>query len=269
MDIFNYEFMRRALLVGFLLSLFVPVIGVLMVSKRLSMVGDALSHTSLAGVSIGIVFNFNPILAAMITAVVAAIGLQWLGRRFGKHSEMGIAIITSAGIGLAGLLSSIIPNATSFNNFLFGSIVSISQSEFYMVLFVGGLVLSSFILFYKEFFLIAFDEKAAKLLGVNHKFINGLLMVLTALTVAVATKSVGALIISSLMVIPVACALQVAKSYKQTVFYSILFGCSFMMGGLFISYYANLKPGGTIVLFGIVVLLSILLLKPLIQKGGA
>lgn len=251
MAIFTYEFMRRALLVGFLISLFIPLIGVLMVSKRLSMVGDALSHTSLAGISIGIIFNFNPVLAAMVFAVIAAIGLEWFAKQIGKYSEMGIAIITSAGIGMAGLLSSFIPNATSFNNFLFGSIVSISEIEVQMVVVVLVLVVVCFVLFYKEFFLISFDEKAARLLGINIKLINGLMMGLTALTVSVAAKSVGALIISSLMVVPVSCALQIGKSYRQTIFYSIFFAMISMMGGLFLSYYLNLKPGGTIVMLGI------------------
>lgn len=253
-DFLQYSFMQRAILVGGLLGLIIPIMGVLMVSKRLSMIGDALSHMSLAGVSIGLIFNFSPVLGALLTGIISALSIDYIRSRLPQHAETSIAVITSTGIGLAGLLSGLIPNAANFNSFLFGSIVAISDDELWLVIGITVLVLVLFILLYKEFFLVAMDEKNARLQGVNVKLINLLSLFLTAITVSIAARIVGALIVSSLMVIPVVSALQISKSYKQTVVLSILFGFLFTIVGLISSYHLKLKPGGTIVILGILVL---------------
>ena len=254
LEVFQYPFMQKALIVGALLGLIVPLIGVLMVSKRLSMIGDALSHMSLAGVSIGLIFNFSPVLGALLTGIISALSIDYIRSRLPQHAETSIAVITSTGIGLAGLLSGLIPNAANFNSFLFGSIVAISNDELWLVVIIALVVFILFTLFYKEFFLVAMDEKNARLQGVNVKIVNLLSLFLTALTVSIAARTVGALIISSLMVIPVVSALQISKSYKQTVIFSVIFGFIFTVVGLISSFYLRLKPGGTIVIFGILVL---------------
>lgn len=267
MTIFQYEFMRRAFIVGVLLSVIIPCIGIIVVLKRLSMIGDALSHTSLAGVAAGLIMGFNPILGAVISCVVAAMGIEFIRKKLPKYSEMSIAIIMSAGIGLAGVLSGFVKSAANFNSFLFGSIVAISNFETGLVIVVSCAVMVSFILLYKELFYIAYDERAARLAGIPVGIINFIFTILTAITVSVASRTVGALIISSLMVVPVACAMQFGKSYKQTVIYSILFAVLFTIIGLFVSYYLGLKPGGTIVLIGIIILILILIFKKYICKS--
>ncbi len=255
MDMLQYPFMQKALVVGALLGVIVPSIGLLMVTKRFSMIGDALSHMSLAGVTIGLIFNFNPLFGALMACIVAALSIDIIRKNIPQYAETSIAVITSAGIGLAGLLSGLVPNTANFNSFLFGSIIAISDQELQLVIIVSIVVIALFILFFKEFFLVALDEKNARLIGVNVKFINLLSILLTAITVSVAARTVGALIISSLMVIPVVCALQISKSYKQTVIYSILFGLTFTVIGLISSYHLSLKPGGTIVMLGLITLL--------------
>lgn len=266
MVIFEYDFMRRAFIVGILLAMIIPCIGVVVVLKRLSMIGDALSHTSLAGVAAGLIMGVNPVLGAIIASMAAALSIELIRKKIPKYSEMSIAIVMSGGIGLAGVLSGFVKNAANFNSFLFGSIVAINDFEMGMVLAVAGLVMAAFILLYKELFYVAFDENAARLSGVPVRTINFIFTILTAVTVSVAARTVGALIVSSLMVIPVACAMQVGKSYKQTVIYAIGFAMSFTIAGLFISYYARLKPGGTIVLTGVICLVSLLLLKKAIIR---
>lgn len=259
--IFEYEFMQRAFLVGIMLAVIIPCIGVVVVLKRLSMVGDALSHTSLAGVATGLIFDFNPILGAVAACTLAAFGIEAIRKKFPKYSELSIAVIMSAGIGLAGVLSGFVQNAQSFNSFLFGSIVAISDFELRLVAVISLLVLAAFIILYKELFAISFDEQSARLAGVPVRLVNFLFTLLTAVTVSVAARTVGALIVSSMMVVPVACAMQVAKSYRKTVLWSIGFALLFTLSGLFLSYYAGLKPGGTIVLCGVAVLLLILVFK--------
>ncbi|MEL7610789.1 MAG: metal ABC transporter permease [Bacillota bacterium] len=259
--------MRRAFIVGILLALIVPCIGIIVVLKRLSLIGDALSHTSLAGVAAGLIAGVNPVLGAIVLCVLAAFGIEAIRRKLPQHSEMAIAIILSAGIGLAGVLSGFVPGAENFNSFLFGSIVAINDFETALVACISFAVLLAFVLLFKELFYISFDERAARLAGVPVRLVNALFTVLTAVTVSIASRTVGALIVSSLMVVPVACALQCAKSYRQNVFYSIGFALLFTVSGLFFAYYANLRPGATIVLLGVICLVLILLFKRVLASA--
>ncbi len=269
MGIFEFDFMRRAFLVGVLLAMIIPCIGMIVVLKRLSMIGDALSHSSLAGVALGLIFEFNPILGAIAACVIAALGIEAIRRRIPKFSEMSIAIVMSAGVGLAGVLSGFVKNATNFNSFLFGSIVAISDFEMILVACVSAAVLLAFVLLYKELFYIALDERAARMSGVPVKVINFVFTILTAVTVSVAARTVGALIVSSLMVVPVACAMQFGRSYRHTVRLSVAFAVAFMLAGLVLSFYLRLRPGGTIVLVGVITLVAILAGKWLFRRKGS
>jgi zinc transport system permease protein len=267
--ILEYDFMRRAFAVGLLLAVIVPCIGVIVVFKRLSMIGDALSHTSLAGVAAGLILGINPILGAVAASIAAALAIEAIRKRIPRFSEMAIAIIMSAGIGLAGVLSGFVKSAANFNSFLFGSIVAIDDFELLLVACISCAVILAFILLYKELFYIALDERAARLAGVPVGAVNFIFTILTAVTVSVAARTVGALIVSSLMVLPVACAMQFGKSYRQTVFYAVGFGLLFTLLGLTLSYYMGLRPGGTIVLIGVACLALIFLVKKTPGKARA
>lgn len=258
---FQYSFMRKAFVVGILLSIIIPCIGIIVVLKRLSMIGDALSHSSLAGIAAGLVFNINPILGAVIASLASAFSIEFIRKKFSKYSEMSIAIIMSAGIGLAGVLSGFVKDSTAFNSFLFGSIVAITDFELIMVIGISILVIITFVLLYKELMYIAFDEDGARLSGIPIKSVNFIFTLLTAFTVSIASRTVGALIVSSMMVVPVACAMKFAKSYKQTVLFSILFAVVFTIIGLVLSYYLGIKPGGTIVLSGVIFLILTIIIK--------
>ncbi|WP_425802631.1 metal ABC transporter permease [Desulfitobacterium sp. Sab5] len=266
LDVFQYDFMRRAFITGILIATITPCIGVVVVLKRLSMTGDALSHNSLAGVAAGLALNMNPILGAVIFSIAAAFGIEKVRKSFPKYSEIAIAIIMSTGIGLAGILSGFVKNSANFNSFLFGSIVAISDFELYMVIGLSIIVILAVFLLHKELFYMTFDEESARLAGIPIKSINVVFTLLTAVTISISARTVGTLVVSSLMVLPVATAMQVAKSYKQTVFYSILFALLYTISGLFISYYADFKPGGTIVLIGVFILTSVLVFKNLLSR---
>ena len=261
LEMFQYAFMQKAFLVGILLAIIIPLIGVIVVLKRLSMIGDALSHTSLAGVALGLLLGIEPIVGAVVVCVVAAFSIETIRRRLPRYAEISISIIMSVGIGLASVLTGFIEDGAAFNSYLFGSIVAITDTEVLMVVIVTVIVVATFLLLYKELMFITFDEQGAILAGLPVKKINFVITLLTAITVSVAARSVGALIVSSLMVIPVACAMQIANSYKKTVLYSVLFAVAFTVVGLVLSYYFNLKPGGTIVLTGVVVLIPLMVAK--------
>ncbi len=257
----EFEFMRRAIIVGILLAIIIPCIGVTIVLKRLSMMGDALSHASLAGVAAGLVLGINPILGAVIITVLSGFAINIIRKKFPKYAEISIAIIMSAGVGLAGVLSGFADNSAGFTSFLFGSIVAITDFELYLVVILAIIVMLAFLLLYRELMYIAFDEDGARLIGIPVKRVNFIFTILTALTVSIASRTVGALIVSSIMVIPVACAMRFAKSYKMTVILSILFAIAFTMIGLSLSFYLALKPGGTIVLAGVITLIISMIIK--------
>ena len=214
MRIFEYLFMQRAFVVGILLAAVVPCVGMVVVCKRLSMIGDALSHTSLAGVAAGLLLGVNPVAGAAAACVAASFGIEAIRRKLPRYSEMSISIIMSAGIGLAGVLSGFVKNSANFNSFLFGSIVAISDAEMISVIVVSVVVLALFLLLYKELFYISLDERSARLAGVPVGVVNFIFTIMIAVTVSVAARTVGALMVSSMMVVPVACAMQLGLSGK-------------------------------------------------------
>ena len=265
MEIFQYDFMRKAFIVGIMLAVIIPCIGVVVVLKRLSMIGDAISHTSLAGVTFGLVFNINPIAASVVFCILAALSIEFIRKKISKYGEMSISIIMSLSIGLAGLLSGFVSNNSNFNSFLFGSIVAVSDFELGLVVFISLISILIFIFLYKEIFYITFNERLAKLSGVPVNRINFIFTILTAVTVSISARAVGALIVSSMMVVPAACSMQVAGSYKKTIIYAVLFNLFFTVLGIFISYYNGLKPGAAIVLISVITFIIIILLKSVLM----
>ena len=251
----EYAFMQRALVAAVVLGVVVPLIGVVVVLKRLSMIGDALSHTSLAGVAAGLIVGVNPVAGATVACVVSSLCIEGVRRRFEGHADLAIAVVLAAGIGLAGVLSGFVPNAASFSSFLFGSIVTVSDAELTGVLGVGAGVALACLLARRQLFLVTLDERNARLAGVRVGLTNALFTLMCALTVSIAGRTVGALMVSSLMVVPVACALQLARSWCQTIVLACAVGVFSSVAGLTISFYAGLKPGGTIVLVAVGLLL--------------
>lgn len=260
LDLFAYDFLRRAFIVGGLLAIILPCIGLTVLLKRLSMMGDTLAHASLAGVAFGLLVGLNPLLFAAIACVVAGLGIETIANKLKAYQEISTVIILSAAIGLAGIFSSF-TSGNSFSSYLFGSIVTISDSEFYLVIGIALVVLVVYSLIYKQLYLIVFDSKAAEMLGINQRLINLIFTCLGAVTISVAAKTIGSLIVSSLLVLPVICAMQFTKTYKQTLILSIALSITYVYVGLVASYYFNLKPGSLIVLIAVAALILSMLIK--------
>lgn len=257
----QYVFMQKSLFIGVLLGIVVPLIGVNVVLRRLSMVGDALSHTSLAGVAAGLIAGINPVAGASVACVAGALCIEGIRMRFKEQSELAVAIVLAAGIGTAGVLSGFVPNSASFNSFLFGSILTVTDEEVAFVTVVSLVALAFCLIFRRSLLLSSYDESQARIAGVRLGALNIAFVLLVALTVAIAARSVGSLMVSSMMVVPVACALQLAHSWRSINLIAAGIGVSSTLIGLTISFYAGLKPGGTIVLIAIALLLLIFLYK--------
>lgn len=260
----HYEFMRIAIVVALLLGISLPLVGSGVVYKRLSSSGDALAHTSLAGVAIGLAAGLNPLLISIIACVISFLIIEVLRKKFAKFSEIGVVVVLSAAIGIAGILSSYTKQA-NFDSYLFGSILLISNLELYIVIGLTALILILSVLFYGPFMSILYSENEAKVNGTKVGLINFIHSLLLAITVAVGAKVVGSLVVSSMIVLPTAIALQFKRGYKWTLIISVIVGIITMVSGLIISYYAEWKPGATIVLLSVCVLVIVFLIKGIIN----
>lgn len=262
MEIFNYGFMVRAIIIGIIIALICSSIGLFLVLKRFSMVGDTLSHVSLAGVAIGMVSGIYPIYTAIAVSIIASIGIEKLRKQYEKYAELSLSIFLAAGIGIASVLINLFEGKTSgIMSYLFGSIALVTEKDLYIVLTLGIIILVSLFFLYNALFFTTFDEEVAKVSGIKVDMLNLYFSIIVALAVTISMRIVGILLVSSLMVLPVASSLQISKSFKQAMVYSNLFGLISIISGLIISFYWDLAPGGTIILFSLGILLVLLISK--------
>lgn len=268
--ILEYEFMQHALIAGITVGLISPLVGIYLVVRRLSLIADALSHVSLSGVAAGLLLqkevalfhNLNPLYMGMGFAVAGSLFVEQLRRLYKSYQELAIPILLSGGIGLGVVL---ISAADGFNvdiaGYLFGSILAVGREELWTILMTGGIVLLFSVFFYKEMFALSFDEENAILTGIPRRWINILFVVVVALVISAAIRVVGILLVSALMTLPVAASLQFTNSFRQTIFWSILFSQVAVFSGLYAAYYLDWASGGTIVLVSIFLLLFVLAVK--------
>ncbi|MFW6035724.1 MAG: metal ABC transporter permease [Halothermotrichaceae bacterium] len=261
MEIFNYSFMYRAFIVGNVIAVIAPLIGVFLIMKRLALIGNTISHVALAGVALGMILGVYPVYVAIIVAVLAALGIEKLRESYQDYAELSLSIILAAGLGLATILISLTHNNAGIMSYLFGSITLVSIQDIYLVIPIGIIITSLIFIFYYGFFYLSFNEVDARLAGIPVKMLNTIFIVMISVTVSVSMRIIGGLLIASLISLPVAASIQIAKSFKSTIGYSILISLVSVNVGLFISFYADLAPGGTIILTGVGCLLAALLYK--------
>ncbi len=250
--------MQVAFIVSILLGIVIPLVGSTAVFKRLSSSGDALAHSSLAGVAIGLASGLNPLLVSIICCIVSFAIIEVLRKKFNKFSEIGVSVVLSAAIALAGILSSF-TSASNFDSYLFGSILLISDTELYLTIGLCSLVLIFFVVFYHQIFAILYSENESKVSGIKVNLITFIQNLLFSVTIAIASKVVGSLVVSSLVVLPTAIALQLKKGYRLTMIYGVICSVFSMVIGLTLAYYLDLKPGATIVsvMIGLLILVFI------------
>ncbi|MCI2110799.1 MAG: metal ABC transporter permease [Bacilli bacterium] len=257
---FAYSFMRLAFAVGILLAIAIPLVGSTAVFKRLSMAGDALAHTSLAGVAIGLAAGTNPLYVAVIACVVAFLIIELIRKKFQKFSELGVAVVLSAGVAIAGVMTSF-TTAANFEQYLFGSIVLVSMDELYITIALVAVVVLAYLFFHEQILASIYSEDEAKIQGVKPELINLAHSLLLSLVIAISSKIIGSMVVSSLIVLPVACALQLKRNYLWTILSSIGFSLVSVTSGLVASYYLDLRPGATIVSVNVAILLVLLLVS--------
>lgn len=265
--ILTYDFLRQAFISGILIGLMAPLLGVFIVVRRLSLIADALSHVTLAGIagslflsqSVPALALLNPLYLGMASAVAGSTLIEKLRTLYKHYQELAIPIIMSGGLGLAALFISLADGfRTDLFSYLFGSVSAVSYQDMWIVIGVTVVVLLFLIGFFKELFVLSFDEEYAHATGLPAKWIHFLFMVVTALVIAASMRIVGILLVSSLMTLPVAAAMRLAKSFRGAILWSLLFGQTSVLIGLVSAFYLDLAPGATIVLTSILILLIVI-----------
>lgn len=265
---FAYAFMRRALVVGLLLGLIIPLMGVVVINRRTATIGDALAHTSLAGIGLSLMAGFAPLLGAVLMTLLGAFSIEFLRRKFSKNGDLATAMVLSVGVGLASLFSDFAPVGANLESYLFGSIMATSDLELGLVFILSLLVVGSFFFFYYPLLFISMDPVGASISGLPARWIDSFFTVLLALTISLSAKTIGILMVSSLLILPVASAMLFCRSYRKTCLWAVAFGLLLVISGLLLSYYFSLKPGGAIVLMGVGVFVLCLFLRRLLPSRG-
>ena len=243
------EFMRLALAAGAIVGVLAPAVGFFLVQRRQSLVGDGIGHVAFAGVAAGILLDVSPVLAALVFAVVGGIAIELLRSRGGAAGDQALALVFYTGIALGVVL---VAQAGALNvdlfQYLFGSILTVTREDLVTIAALGALGLGTIALLYRALAAVVVDEEGARVAGVPIGSLNVALAALTAVTVALSMRVVGILLVAALMVLPVSAAGRLAWSMRSTLVLSMAIGLGSALGGLTVSYYADLPPGGTIVL---------------------
>lgn len=254
LELFNYDFMIRAFIAGVLIAAIAPVIGSFLIARRFSLMADTLSHISLVGLAIGVLFSLPPLLSALGVTTLASLLLERL-RQEGKLSgDSLLSVFMTGSLALAVLLISTSDQASNINlmSYLFGSITTITQTEVYLVAGLSLLVGFVFLVLGKSFFITSFDQDFAQVAGIRITMINMIFAAVTAITVTMAIKVVGVLLIGALMILPVLITQQAVSSFHAVVLNASLLAILSVLAGLVISFYFDIPAGAAIVLLLIV-----------------
>jgi len=240
--------MQRAIISGVLVGVLCAVLGVFLVLRRLSLIGDGLSHVTFGSVALALALKAQPLyvtLVALPLVLLSSLGILKLTDKARIYGDAAIGIVSAAGIAVGMILAAV---SGGFNvdlfGYLFGNILAISRAELLLALLLFCLVMATVLRYYNELFAITFDEDLARCSGIRVERINGLLAVLTALTVVLAMKVVGILLVSALLIIPAVTALQVARGFRTTILAASLFAAFSVVSGIIGAFVMNLPAGG-------------------------
>jgi len=265
-EAFEFSFMQRALLVGTLIAISSSLLGVFLVLKKFSMIGDGLAHVSFATVAIALLLGASPMLVSIPIVVISSIFIMELNEKAGIHGDAAIGLVSSFSVALGVLISSV---AGGFNvdlfSYLFGSILAIQESDMYLSIILAIGVISLIIFFYNDLFAVTHDESFASVIGIKTKRMNYLIATLTSITIVLGIRVVGTMLISSMIVFPTVTALQISKSFKSTMIISAFVSILAVFTGVIGSYIFNFPSGASIVMVNAILFVVFLTLKKIIR----
>jgi len=272
-DLFQQDFMLRALAAGFMLGILAPLLGSIIVVRRLSFIADTLGHFSLVGISISLFlssigFSFffeKPLYLGIIFSIIGGLLIEFFRRSYKNYKEISMVIVISLGAALSAIFFALASKTGSLYEYLFGSILTVTNYYIYLILITLFIVSMLFIIFGKNIIAVSFDEMNAKYLGINVGVFQIIFMIMLSIVVSVLLEAAGVLLISSMMVIPVAAGMRIGWSYKSTVIISIIFSELSVLVGLWGAYSFTIPSGAAIVSVNIMILLIVALTKKIIS----
>lgn len=255
-EMLSYSFMVRALIVGVLVSLCSALLGVSMVLRRSSMIGDGLSHVGFAAFAIAAVLNITPLYFAVPVCILAAFLLLRISRNSRINADAAIALVCSGALAI-GIMSVSLTTGinTDVNNYMFGSILSLSNSDASLSIILSLIVITVFVLFYNRIFTVTFDETFAKATGTRTGMYNGVLAILTAVTVVLGMRMMGSLLISSLIIFPPLSAMRICKTYRGVILASVIISVACFISGAVLSFACSTPTGASVVCIHIIAFL--------------
>ncbi|MFI5954829.1 metal ABC transporter permease [Cryptosporangium sp. NPDC051539] len=265
MSILHYDFMIRALIAAVLVGLTAPAVGIYLVQRRMSLVGDGIGHIALTGVALGFLTGTSPVIAAVIVAAIGAVAVELIRSRGGASGDVALAMLFYGGIAGGVLLISLAAGSSNVNllGYLFGSLLTTAPSDLLVMGVLGALVLAFTIGLRPWLFAICHDEEFARVSGVPVRVLNIALAVSAAVTVTVAMRVVGVLLVSALMVVPVATAQQVARGFVATMAGAMALSVTIALTGAVGSFYLDVPSGASIVVLAVLVFLVVTALAAL------
>lgn len=245
----QFDFILKALLVGSLIAICCSCLGIFLVLRKHSMIGDGLAHVSFATVAISLLLSFNPLILSIPLVIIASFLIIKLNEVADVHGDAAIGLISSFSVAIGVLISSI---STGFNvdlfSYLFGSILVISNLDVILSATLSIMIIFIIFYFYNNLFAITYDEEFASIMGLKTKNLNYLISILTSVTIVLGIRIVGTMLISSMIIFPTVSALQVARGFKSTILISSIISVLCVIFGVFLSYIFNLPTGATIVI---------------------
>lgn len=252
MDLFQYDFMLRALVGALVIGLAAPALGIYLVQRRLALIGDGIGHVALTGVGAGLLLNRSPVLVAVVAATLGAIVIELVRARGRTSGDLALALLFYGGIAggvmLVGLSDA---SSGSLNAYLFGSLTTTSPADLVTIGVLGVAILVTMLVLRPALFAVCHDEEYARVSGLPVRALNLLLAVGTAVTVTIAMRAVGVLLISALMVVPVATAQQVTRGFRSTMAAAMALGLFAAGAGVWVAATADTAPGASVVLLAI------------------
>ncbi len=252
-DLLSYNFIVRALIVGTLVSLCAALLGVSLVLKRYSMIGDGLAHVGFGALSLAYAFNFAPLTVSVPVVVLAAFLLLKISENSKIKGDAAIALISSSALAIGIITTSITQGMSSdVSSFMFGSILAMNVNDVYLSVGLSIIVLILYVLFYNKIFAVTFDENFAKATGTNSSLYNMMIAFLTAVTIVVGMRIMGTLLISSLVIFPALTSMRVMKSFRSVIISSTIVSVVCFFFGIVVSFGLGLPAGASIVVVNIV-----------------
>jgi zinc transport system permease protein len=248
-----FDFMQRALLAALLVGLTAPAVGVFLVQRRLALMGDGIGHVALTGVALGFLLGTAPVLTAVVVATVGAVVIELVRQQGRTGGDVALALLFYGGIAGGVLLIGLAPGGSNANllAYLFGSLTAVSTADVMVVLVLSAALLVTLAVVGRQMFAVCHDEEYARVAGLPVRFLNLLLAVMAAVTVTVAMRVVGLLLVSALMVVPVATAQQLVRGFRATVLVALAVGVLASTSGVLGSFYLDTAPGALIVVLAL------------------